>query len=132
MSYILVNITDDAFLEVTEFFNAQLSILQVASSYGVWAGNDDVATVYILDDEEVVVICFSPIQYIVCEDDGFVILTLVATRPVLVDYVVSVTTSERSATGKMHIHMFGIILAILTHLRVVGICIYIICFTLSA
>ena len=100
MSYILVDITDDAFLEGTEYFNAQLSVPQVAGSYGVRAGDDSEATVNILDDEEEVFINFSPVEYSYSEGDGNAILTLEATSAISEDYVVIVNTSDGSAIGK--------------------------------
>ena len=117
MSYILVDITDDTFIEGTEYFNAQLSVPQVAGSLGVRAGDNSKATVYIIDDGEEVFINFSPVEYTYNEGDANAILTLQATRAMSENYTVIVTTSDGSANGKYICVFWYIISYIKTFVR---------------
>ena len=100
VAYVLVDIMDDALLEGTEYFSAELTIPDVATGYGVRAGSNSKATVNILDDEEEIFINFAPVNYTYNEGDGEAILTLVASGVFSMEYSVQVTTSNGSATGK--------------------------------
>ena len=95
-----IPITDDNVLEGTESFTGSLSIPQASADLGVSAGDDDTATVNILDDDDVTV-QFNPTQYNVSEGDGEVELTLVASGAASFDYTVEVDTVDGTAVGEL-------------------------------
>ena len=94
-----IEIIENAEAEDTESFQAQLTIPSASASLGVILGDNDTATVTIIDNDNVIV-SFSRTEYTVTEGDGNVVLTLTANRPASFDYTVSVNTVNGTAIGE--------------------------------
>ena len=86
-------------MEGSESFTATISTANTGFA-SVSAGDDDTATVNIVDNDGVIV-QFNPIQYSVTEGDGEVELTLVASAAATFDYTVDVDTVNGAAIGQL-------------------------------
>ena len=86
-------------MEGPESFTATISTANTRFA-SVSAGDDDTATINIVDDDGVFV-QFNPIQYSVNEGDGEVELTLVASAAASFNYVVKVDTVDGTAVGQL-------------------------------
>ena len=98
---VLIPIRDDSVLESKESFDVLLSIPEQAASLGVRAGNRNRSTVWIDDDDSLVVV-FDPITYIVNEHEGPAKISLKANATASFEYAVLVDTSDVSAKGEIH------------------------------
>ena len=86
-------------MEGSESFTATISTANTGFA-SVSAGDDDTATVNIVDNDGVIV-QFNPTQYSVTEGDGEVELTLVASAAASFNYVVKVDTVDGTAVGQL-------------------------------
>ena len=91
-----VPIVQDDVAEGSEQFQARLKIPSASADLRVTVGDDDTAVITIQDDDNVLVE-FSPTRYTVSEGDGVVTLTLTADC----NYTVEVRTQDGTATGQM-------------------------------
>jgi len=95
-----VPVFQDDEAEGSEQFQAQLTIPSASADLGVTVGVDNTAVITIQDDDDVLVE-FSPAQYTVSEGDGVVTLTLTADSVADCNYTVEVHTQDSTATGQM-------------------------------
>lgn len=92
-------IADDSLCEGDEFLYCDLTIPVATRDCGITVGSDNEAIITILDDEQTVV-NFDPTMYVVNEGDGMTLLNLVLSCPARMDFQVTVTTIDGTATGK--------------------------------
>ena len=97
---IMVTVLDDNVFEGGEDFFANFVISEQCASKNVSKGEDDEATVRIEDDEGEIRVWFAPDMYTVGERDGLVTIALESSKPADRDYIVNVTTSDRTATSE--------------------------------
>ena len=95
----LIPIIENAEAEGTESFQAQLILPSATAYLGITLGDDDTATVTIIDNDDVIV-SFSRTEYTVTEGDEEVLLILTANRNASFDYTVSVYTVNGTAIGE--------------------------------
>ena len=99
-AFVDVDIVEDFFLEEDEQFTAELSIPGSAPD-NIQVGDNSEATVTIEDNEQEVFVNFNPVAYNFSEA-GDAILTLEASSPAQVQYVVYVDTRNGTAFSKGH------------------------------
>jgi len=95
-----VPIVQDDVAEGSEQFQARLKIPSASADLRVTVGDDDTAVITIQDDDNVLVE-FSPTRYTVSEGAGVVTLTLTADSVADCNYTVEVRTQDGTATGQM-------------------------------
>ena len=95
----LIPIIENAEAEGTESFQAQLTLPSATAYLGITLGDDDTATVTIIDNDDVIV-SFSRTEYTVTEGDEEVLLILSANRNASFNYTVSVNTVNGTAIGE--------------------------------
>ena len=97
-----INILDDNLAEVVERFCAE--IVSITSDLDVTRGSNSTASIDI-EDNDAIEVNVNPTQYIINENGGSVIITLVSNGPAAEDYTVMVDTSDGKATSK-HIYKY--------------------------
>ena len=97
---IMVTVLDDNVFEGEEDFFVNFVISEKCASKNVSKGEDDKAKVPIEDDEGEIRVWFAPDMYTVTEGDGLVTIALESSKPAERDYIVNVTTSDRTATSE--------------------------------
>ena len=86
-------------IEGSEYFALKLSIPPSSSSLGVSAGPRNNVTVIVVDNDQLE-ICFESNVYSIREDGVKMTITLRASRPAEIDYVVLVDTVQVNASGE--------------------------------
>ena len=97
---VAVNISEDPKLEGYEYFTVNLSLTDELRNRNVRIGSRNTATIGIADNEREVSVSFSPAMYTVSESDGQVIIILLASRTLQLEYTVGVVITGGSATGE--------------------------------
>ena len=93
-----IPVTNDCIPESEETFTAKVIIPD--SAEGVRVGDNSSANVTITNDDDEIMVFFSPEEYMANETDGLVVITLKASRPSCKTHTVMIDTQDGTATGE--------------------------------